>query len=1225
MRRHLLSSLRPTRRCQSSPAGLAFLLLVAFSLQLTTIGRAQVFATPEAAAEDPDFQVQGEYAGNGKAIQVVAIGDGEFQLVIYEGGLPGAGWTGAAPQRLDGDADLVTELADSMGLTKMERKSPTLGAQPPPGAVVLFDGSEASMENWEAGARRTADGLLMQGATSRQQFGDYTIHLEFRTPYQPTAAGQQRGNSGLYHQARYETQILDSFGLEGLDNEAGGIYSIRRPDLNACLPPLSWQTYDVEFTAARYDGAGKKTANATVTVRLNGILIHSNVVLPKTTTAAPRAEGPTPGPIYLQDHGNPVRFRNIWVMPRDAEQDSKRPLIPGYERFYAATALGADLNDRSLIDGGQVLAEGLGCLNCHEGRERVWEPAVGPVLNGIGGRVRADFLVRWIHDPHAAKPGTTMPSVLDTVAADERERISQAIASYLILSDTSETMLDRSGDASGAERGEKLYHSIGCVACHAPQNDWQTPNATNVPLGPLSEKYTLDSLAAFLQNPHATRPDGRMPRLVADPMEARDVATYLLRDVVLVPGAQQFSRTVYRGNWDSLPDFDKLQPVAEAEVVAGLSFAGISPLNQFGAVYEAYLPIIKAGKYTLTIGSDDGSRVLVDAREVVRVDGVHPYQQVSGDIELTTGVHRLRVEYFEGGGEERLTLEIAGPDLPRMAISTLVTQDPEGDLQRQLVPQTFVADPALKLEGERLFSSLGCANCHVFEPAGQAIEASLTAKPWRQLQPQQGCLAEQVPASLPQYALTTAQRNSLQAAITARPPQRERENLIQLTLTAANCYACHMRDGIGGPELARNQIFQTTTPEMGDEGRVPPPLTGVGDKLKDEYFAKVLDAGANQRPYMLTRMPAFGYERMKLLHQRLNKQDRQSSELPDVASQPTHRWLADGRELVGNEGLACIKCHTYGGEGTPGIQAIDMLEMPKRLRRDWFHRYMLNPQTYRPGTRMPASFPEGKSVLTKIADGDPAYQIEAMWQFLLEGDPRKIPSGLRPGAIELVPSERPIIYRNFLTDMSARGIAVGYPEQVHIAWDADRLALAKIWQNQFLDASLHWRGRGPGRLGPLGDAVLTIEQSAPVAILASVTAPWPNAEQQAADSSAAGQRFLGYALDAAGRPSFRYQTGSAEILETYLPTADTETGAKSLTRRLDVKRSLDSKSTGLVIVRLASGQIERLTPTSYRVNDQFTLELSTPDVQLVEGSGKQELRTSLGNSDEASVEFTYRW
>ena len=146
----------------------------------------------------------------------------------------------------------------------------------------------------------------------KETFGDHVLHLEFRLPYKPKARGQGRGNSGLYLQGRFEVQMLDSFGLEGKHNECGGVYSIRPPDVNMCLPPMAWQTYDVEFTAARFED-GKKTASARMTVRHNGVVIHKDAELPRHTTAAPVKDGPGAGPVYLQSHGNPVRYRNVWV------------------------------------------------------------------------------------------------------------------------------------------------------------------------------------------------------------------------------------------------------------------------------------------------------------------------------------------------------------------------------------------------------------------------------------------------------------------------------------------------------------------------------------------------------------------------------------------------------------------------------------------------------------------------------------------------------------------------------------------------------------------------------------------------------------------------------------------------------------------------------------------------------------------------------------------------
>jgi hypothetical protein len=199
-------------------------------------------------------------------------------------------------------------------LPRVERHSPTLGAKPPVGATILFDGSNA--DAWKNG--KVENGLLPNtNITTKEKFGSYKLHLEFRTPYKPFARGQGRGNSGVYHQGRFETQVLDSFGLEGKNNETGGIYSIAAPTTNMCLPPLTWQTYDVDYHSASFNDAGKLLENARMTVQLNGVVVQDNVELPKTTTASPiNSISPEPGPIHIQHHGNPVYYRNIWIVKK---------------------------------------------------------------------------------------------------------------------------------------------------------------------------------------------------------------------------------------------------------------------------------------------------------------------------------------------------------------------------------------------------------------------------------------------------------------------------------------------------------------------------------------------------------------------------------------------------------------------------------------------------------------------------------------------------------------------------------------------------------------------------------------------------------------------------------------------------------------------------------------------------------------------------------------------
>lgn len=292
---------------------------------------------PAAASKDPDFAIQGEYLGeNSKGskvgAQVIARGNGKFAIRVLEGGLPGAGWDGktktdATGKLEDGKVTLSKGIEGSIekgvfstkegSLKRVERSSPTLGKKAPEGAVVLF-GKPDDVSNWnDAHVISLSDGEFLacklgKNMISKQAFKDFTIHLEFRLAWMPLASGQGRSNSGLYLQNRYELQILDSFGLKGENNECGGFYTQYAPLVNMCLPPMVWQTYDVDFTAAEFDADGKRIKPARATVLHNGVKVQDNVELKGPTPGGQKEEN-KPGPVHLQWHGDPLVFRNIWV------------------------------------------------------------------------------------------------------------------------------------------------------------------------------------------------------------------------------------------------------------------------------------------------------------------------------------------------------------------------------------------------------------------------------------------------------------------------------------------------------------------------------------------------------------------------------------------------------------------------------------------------------------------------------------------------------------------------------------------------------------------------------------------------------------------------------------------------------------------------------------------------------------------------------------------------
>lgn len=319
----------------------AFGLSIALAIATSAIAKDDekgVYTDPDSTPVS--YKLQGEYEGvagdEGKAYgaQIIALGDGKFHLVAYQGGLPGNERSHKdifveIDGELDGevakfkheefdleasDGEIRIFNANGEKVAEIERtvrKSSTLGAKPPKSAIVLFDGKNGDAFE----GSQVDDGLLLANTFSKEKFGDHKLHIEFRTPFKPKGRGQGRGNSGVYVQSRYEIQVLDSFGLSGESNECGGIYKVAEPRVNMCFPPLQWQTYDIEFTAARYDADGQKTSNARVTVLHNGVVIHDDLELPSHTPGR-HQEGPEPDALYLQGHGNPVYYRNIWVVKK---------------------------------------------------------------------------------------------------------------------------------------------------------------------------------------------------------------------------------------------------------------------------------------------------------------------------------------------------------------------------------------------------------------------------------------------------------------------------------------------------------------------------------------------------------------------------------------------------------------------------------------------------------------------------------------------------------------------------------------------------------------------------------------------------------------------------------------------------------------------------------------------------------------------------------------------
>lgn len=301
-----------------------FLTICLISIQANSASKEKVKVWTDAEtakAEHPGFAVQGEYKGKNDgaaiAVQATVLNDGKFLVATYQGGLPGAGWDKSKIKSQVLSLEEVKSLTASM--EKVNRVSPTMGKKAPDNAALKMPDDFTKVK----------DGILQAGGQTKKDVGSFEMHVEFMLPFKPgrNPSNQDRGNSGIYIFNNYEIQVIDSFALDfDTENNAikaeslnkqwcGCLYKMKLADVNMALPPLSWQTYDIEFTAPVMEG-GKKVKNARLTVYHNGVKIHDDFELETGTGAGAKRKQLDKGPIFFQDHGNPAVFRNVWIVEK---------------------------------------------------------------------------------------------------------------------------------------------------------------------------------------------------------------------------------------------------------------------------------------------------------------------------------------------------------------------------------------------------------------------------------------------------------------------------------------------------------------------------------------------------------------------------------------------------------------------------------------------------------------------------------------------------------------------------------------------------------------------------------------------------------------------------------------------------------------------------------------------------------------------------------------------
>jgi len=882
------------------------------------------------------------------------------------------------------------------------------------------------------------------------------------------------------------------------------------------------------------------------------------------------------------------------------------------------------------IDPGELLLIELNCAACHSADARIKARSrTSPRLGETGMRITPQYLRAFLTNPQGEKPGTPMPDLLHGLSAPEKSETVDALVHFLVSQNPTNSPAPAGADVFKIQQGRLLYHQVGCVACHAPQEtvtalqSKASPNPGNapagstdprelknssVPLGNLAKKTTVAELAKFLMDPLKARPAGRMPSLNLTENEATAIAMYLLRDQIARPDdparppqkIQGLSYQYYEARFDGVPAFDNL-PVIDSGFVDNFTLAPRKRQGQIGFRFTGFVKVPADGNYTFYTESDDGSRLYIGDKLVVNNDGDHAPAERKGSIQLTAGDHPIMVGWFNSGGGSVLEVSYEGSGIPKQPIPNSALSR----LGQPMIPlneEKFVVDAAKASHGRQLFNSLGCASCHLRD--GETMASPLNAKPLANVSPKKsdGCLGDQIKRDVPQFHLNAAQRAVLQNTL-AHPqklsePLEPKQQALH-TLAALNCFACHARDGIGGPAPERADYFTVVgNVDMGDEGRFPPNLTKAGNKLRPEWIQDVLVKKGAVRPYMATRMPQFGETNVGHLAAIFEQAD--ASAPPIAPSEYSATQAKFGRKLVGTGGLSCVACHTFANFKSLGIPAIDLTQMANRLKKDWFNRYLLDPQSLRPGTRMPNFWPEGKSVNNDILGGDTQKQIDAIWSYLSKGREADVPEGMIRGKVEIVADKEPVIYRNFIAGAGSRAIGVGYPEKANLAFDANELRLALIWQGAFIDGARHRTGRGEGFEPPLGNNIVKMPPGPAFAMLTDTNAPWPQAI-----GKKAGYRMRGYRLDEKRRPTFLYSIETIYVEDSFVAVpGELDAGfSRTLTFQCDRPR------TDLWFRAAVGSTIEATSDGWYFIDDKIKLKFT------LDGNANPLIRKSGGQSE----------
>lgn len=625
--------------------------------------------------------------------------------------------------------------------------------------------------------------------------------------------------------------------------------------------------------------------------------------------------------------------------------------------------------------------------------------------------------------------------------------------------------------APTAEGGRLLYNELGCVNCHGGATG--LPAMRGPALAMVTQRVRSEWLRKFIADPAAVHPGTVMPQVLAKADAKTLVAIEHYLASLRPPAAAKGPAKIMHVNGARGGElFNTLGCVA-----CHAPGKGFVPPEGLPKASEFTHRSVTFGDLNAKYSLESLGAFILDPLKV-RTDGRMPKTAM----------------------DRQDSVDIAG--------YLLEFQGSDGRVDKPVV--SLVATGDLTIAGRKAVIAGQCAACH-------DLPKDAAAKPVALKQNEGGCL-EADHTKGPRYALSDAQRASLKLYLAKKDEVTSPKLTADLTLHALNCVACHERDGKGGPDAARKPYFQGDH-NLGDTGRYPPPLTGIGGKLRPEWLAKVLappvDAKPAElftshnktdptrvRPYLKTKMPQYGASVADL------------AKLLGVAdARPPFKFEGGddtaGRKLLGTQGGAgCITCHRWGDRPSLGVQGPDLSNIAARLQESWLREYLINPAGYRPGTLMPSFWPGGKSFNQEILGGDTDKQIAAIYKFAesANGEPEGFPQN-RNGEFEIVPKDRPVVQRAFTDGVGVHAILVGFPSGVHLAYDGDKGGPGLAWKGRFFDAYLTWFSRFPTFEKPIGEQVVA----------------WPKPSG----------RFLGYRLDAQGNPTFLNEQGGVKVEETY--------------------------------------------------------------------------------------------